>query len=48
MASRPSSKFNVEVAKPSLFDEEASNVEEFVTTCRLYIRMKIKEVVIEE
>ena len=47
MASRPSSKFNVEVAKPSLFDEEASNVVEFVTTCRLYIRMKIKKIVIE-
>lgn len=48
VALRPSSKFNVEMAKPSLFDEEASNIVGFMTACKLYIRMKMKEVVIEE
>jgi len=33
-----------EVVKPSLFSREASQVVDFVTACRLYIRMRMRDV----
>jgi len=33
-----------EVVKPSLFSREASQVVDFITTCRLYIRMRMRDV----
>jgi len=39
---------HIEVAKPAIFNGEAENVGGFVTTCRLYLRMKIREVMVEE
>ena len=38
----------MEVAKPAIFNEEAGKMGGFVTTCRLYLRMKMREVTIEE
>ena len=38
----------VEVAKPAIFNEEAGKVGGFVTTCRLYLRMKVRDVMVEE
>jgi len=38
----------VEVAKPAIFNGEAGKVGEFVTACRLYLRMKMREAMIEE
>ena len=38
----------VEVAKLAIFNGEAGKVEGFVTTCRLYSRMKMREVTVEE
>ena len=38
----------MEVAKPAIFNGEAGRVGEFVTTCRLYLRMKIREATVEE
>jgi len=38
----------MEVAKPSIFSGEAGRVEGFVTACRLYLRMKMREVIVEE
>ena len=38
----------MEVAKPTIFNGEAGRVGEFVITCRLYLRMKMWEVTIEE
>jgi len=38
----------MEVAKPAIFNEEAGRVEGFVITCRLYLRMKMREVTVEE
>jgi len=38
----------VEVAMPATFNGEAEKVGGFVTACRLYLRMKMREVTVEE
>jgi len=39
---------HMEVAKLVIFNGEARRVGGFVTTCRLYLRMKMREVIVEE
>ena len=39
---------HMEMAKPAIFNGEAGKVGGFVTTCRLYLKMKIKEGTVEE
>jgi len=36
------------VAKSLVFSEEAGKVSEFLTACRLYIKMRMREVMVEE
>ena len=38
----------MEVAKPAIFNGEAGRVGRFVITCRLYLRMKMREATVEE
>jgi len=38
----------VEVAKPAIFNGEAGKMGGFVTACRLYLRMKMRETMVEE
>jgi len=38
----------MEVAKPAIFNGEAERVGRFVITCRLYLRMKMREAIVEE
>ena len=39
---------HMEMAKPAIFNGEAGRVGGFVTACRLYVRMKIREKTVEE
>ena len=39
---------HMEVAKPAIFNGEAGKVGGFVNTCKLYLRMKMREAMVEE
>ena len=39
---------HMQVAKPAIFNGEAGKVGGFVTVCRLYLRMKMREAMVEE
>jgi len=39
---------HIEVAKPAIFNGEVGKVGGFVITCRLYLRIKMKEITVEE
>ena len=44
----PNTRSNVEVAKPQTFNGKASKISRFLISCKLYIRMRISEVVVKE
>ena len=45
---KPRTRHQAEVAKPSLFSREAKQVVEFITACKLYIRMRMRDEEVEE
>jgi len=45
---RSNTKLNVEVAKPQIFNKKMSKVLGFLTTCKLYIQIRMRNVVIKE
>ena len=45
---QPNTKSNIEVAEPQIFNGEIGKVLGFLTICKLFIRMKIRDVVVEK
>jgi len=39
---------HMEVAKLAIFNREVEKVEGFITICRLFLRMKLRETIVEE
>ena len=48
MTSRPNIRLNIEVAKLLIFNREVSRISGFLMTCRLYIRIRMRDVIVEE
>ena len=48
VVSWPNTGSNIEVAKPQIFNGEAENMLEFLITCRLYIRIRMRDTVVKE
>ena len=48
VVSRPNIESNTEVAKLQVFDGAVKKVLGFIMTCRLFIRMKMRENMVEE
>jgi len=44
----PNTGSNVEVAKLLVFSREAEKVEGFVMACRLYLRIRMREIMVEK
>ena len=45
---QPNTGLNIEVVKPQIFNRKAGKVLRFLTTCRLFIRMRIRNDSVEE
>lgn len=48
IASKPRYRFQSEVAKLSLFDRDPEKIMGFVIACKLYIRIRMREKLVEE
>jgi len=41
-------EFNIEVAKPLVFNEEAGKIEGFIIVYKLYLRIRMRRAMVEE
>jgi len=47
-AAEPNTRSNVDVAKPPTFNRKAEKIADFLIACKLFIKIKIRDVVVEE
>ena len=45
---KPNHRFQGKMVTLSLFDRKASKVEEFVTVCKLYLKMRMRGLIVKE
>ena len=45
---KPNHRFQGEIVTLSLFDRKASEVEEFVAVCMLYLKMRMRRLIVKE
>ena len=45
---RPNTRSNVKVAKLQMFNKNTSKVSGFLIVCKLYIRMRIRDITVEK
>jgi len=45
---QPSTGLNIEVVKLQMFDRVANKISGFLIVCRLYIRMRMRDIVVEK
>jgi len=45
---RPNTRSNLEVAKLQIFDRAKSKISEFLIACKLFIRMRMREVAVKK
>jgi len=48
VAPRPNTESNVKVAKPQTFNGKTGKISEFFVACRLYIRIRMRNIAVEE
>ena len=45
---KPNHRFQGEIVTLSLFDREASKVEEFIAVCKLYLKIRMRRLIVKE
>jgi len=48
IAKKPNTRSNIEMVKLPIFNRKTNQIVEFIIACRLYLRMKMRDVSVEE
>ena len=48
IALRSNTRLNIDMAKPPTFNRDTTKVSDFITACKLYIRIKMRDTLVKE